>query len=135
MKKSLQWRFLLIGISILVSFVCFLPSTPIFSYMPSWWKQYMPSQGINLGLDLQGGMHLILKVEAEKAVGTSVSRMVKNIIDELAVDIDREAADGVVGDGGVGPEGVDLGGRVEELGCGHGRRSPMAASMASCFFW
>ena len=84
MKKSLQWRFILIGLSVLISFVCFLPSTPIYSYMPGWWKNVMPSQGINLGLDLQGGMHLILKVEAEKAVDTTVDRMVKNIADELS---------------------------------------------------
>ncbi|MDH4099920.1 MAG: protein translocase subunit SecD [Nitrospirota bacterium] len=88
MKKSLQWRFLLIGISVLVSFVCFLPSTPLFSSMPGWWKTIMPNQGINLGLDLQGGMHLILKVEAEKAVATSVDRMVKNISDDLSAQKD-----------------------------------------------
>lgn len=102
MKKSLQWRFILIGVSILISLVCFLPSTPLYSHMPGWWKQFMPSQGINLGLDLQGGMHLILKVEADKAVETSVARMVKNIADELVaqksttVEVKQEGAGVIV---------------------------------------
>ena len=30
----------------------------------NWW----PYKKINLGLDLQGGMHLVLEVDAEKAV-------------------------------------------------------------------
>lgn len=98
MKNSLRWRFTLIGASILVSIVCFLPSTPLYKSMPQWWKDYLPSQGINLGLDLQGGMHLILKVEADKAVETSIDRTVKNIVDELAekkvekTDVKREGS-------------------------------------------
>jgi len=34
----------------------------------SLWYLYPPKQRINLGLDLQGGIHLVLGVEADKHV-------------------------------------------------------------------
>ncbi|MHB8881452.1 MAG: protein translocase subunit SecD [Thermodesulfovibrionales bacterium] len=76
MKKNLLWRFLLIGVTILVSIVFFLPNTPLFKSMPDWWKNNMPSKGIILGLDLQGGLHLVFEVEGDKAVETSTDRYV-----------------------------------------------------------
>ena len=47
---------------------------PTFIKVPSWWEDYLPSEKISLGLDLQGGMHLILGVETEKAVENTVER-------------------------------------------------------------
>ncbi|TAN38305.1 MAG: protein translocase subunit SecD [Nitrospirae bacterium] len=76
MKKNLLWRFLLIGVTILVSIVFFLPNTPLFKSMPAWWQNNMPSKGIILGLDLQGGLHLVFEVEGDKAVETSTDRYV-----------------------------------------------------------
>jgi preprotein translocase subunit SecD len=37
---------------------------------PTWW----PKKKINLGLDLQGGMHLVLEVDTDKAVENTVNR-------------------------------------------------------------
>jgi len=37
---------------------------------PTWW----PKKKINLGLDLQGGMHLVLEVDTDKAVENAVNR-------------------------------------------------------------
>jgi len=42
--------------------------------LPAWWINTLPSDRIRLGLDLQGGMHLILEVETQKAVAASVER-------------------------------------------------------------
>ena len=39
------------------------------SINPDWW----PHKTINLGLDLQGGMHLVLEVETEKAVEAQIT--------------------------------------------------------------
>ncbi|PIP36545.1 MAG: hypothetical protein COX20_05165, partial [Desulfobacterales bacterium CG23_combo_of_CG06-09_8_20_14_all_52_9] len=38
------------------------------SFNPNWW----PKKRINLGLDLQGGMHLVLEVDAQKAVESTM---------------------------------------------------------------
>lgn len=74
MDKSLQWKAGLILFSILAA-VYFL----------------YPVQGhkVNLGLDLQGGMHLILGVETEKAVDSELDRMVdefQDLLDDKGID-------------------------------------------------
>ncbi len=84
MKKNILWRILFIGFTLLVAVVFFLPNTPLFKYMPEWWKKGMPNKGIILGLDLQGGLHLVFEVEGDKAVETSTERYVYLIRDMLA---------------------------------------------------
>jgi preprotein translocase subunit SecD len=71
MMKNLKWRAILFAVINLVAVVYLLPT---FVKMPSWWEDYLPSEKISLGLDLQGGMHLILGVETEKAVENTVER-------------------------------------------------------------
>ncbi len=39
-----------------------------------WAESTLPSQRISLGLDLKGGLHLVLEVDAEKSVRDSISR-------------------------------------------------------------
>lgn len=84
MKKSLMWRFGLIWATVILAVVFFLPSTPWFESMPNWWKENLPKKGINLGLDLQGGIHLILEVETEKAVESSTDLKVDDLKARLA---------------------------------------------------
>ena len=84
MKRGIRGRLLLLSVAVVISVVFFLPSTPLYPYMPGWWKEYLPSRGITLGLDLQGGMHLVLEVEEEKAVENLLERNVRNVKDLLA---------------------------------------------------
>jgi preprotein translocase subunit SecD len=42
--------------------------------LPSWWGSILPSDRIHLGLDLQGGSHLILEVKVDKAIENNVER-------------------------------------------------------------
>ncbi|MEJ2684668.1 MAG: protein translocase subunit SecD [Candidatus Sulfobium sp.] len=74
MKKNVFWRFLLIGVTVIVAVVFFLPNTPLFKYMPQWWQKSMPHKGVVMGLDLQGGLHLVYEVEGDKAVQTNLKR-------------------------------------------------------------
>lgn len=83
MKKKVFWRFFIIGFTVLMSIIFFLPNTPIFRYMPEWWKRNMPSKGITLGLDLQGGVHLVFEVEGQRAVETTTERIAQSIRDSL----------------------------------------------------
>ncbi len=79
MKKGIRGRLILILLTVVVSVLFFLPSTPLYSKLPSWWGRFFPSKGITLGLDLQGGMHLVLEVEGEKAVENAVERTFQSI--------------------------------------------------------
>src|SRR5437016_5202564 len=82
--KPVAGRLFLLSIAVLVSLVFFLPSTPLFSAMPEWWKQYLPNKGITLGLDLQGGIHLVLEVEADRAVEIKLDRDMTNMTELFA---------------------------------------------------
>ncbi|WP_305046146.1 protein translocase subunit SecD [Geoalkalibacter sp.] len=65
MSKSLKMRGALILLLLLLSFFALAP-TLAGNSLPQWWQRAFDP--IHLGLDLQGGMHLILGVEVEKAV-------------------------------------------------------------------
>ncbi len=79
MKKRLGWKFSLIGLTILLSFIFLLPDTPLFNKLPDWWQEKMPNRGITLGLDLQGGIHLVYEVEGDKAIETTIDRMASSL--------------------------------------------------------
>lgn len=84
MKKKILWKLILIGVTLMLAIIFFLPNTPIFPHMPEWWKKNMPAKGIILGLDLQGGLHLVFEVEGDKAVAISTERITSQLKDMLA---------------------------------------------------
>ena len=43
--------------------------------LPSWWSAPLPIDRIHLGLDLQGGSHLVLEVKVDKAIENTVERI------------------------------------------------------------
>jgi len=68
--KNLSWRVILVVAVLIAAVIYVLPTM-----QPSLW----PHKQINLGLDLQGGMHLVLEVETEKAVDSSIERMYQDL--------------------------------------------------------
>jgi len=78
--RDLRTRFLLI---ITVIGVAFLFLIPTFWRLPSWWPGFLPKEEIRLGLDLQGGMHLVLGVQAQKAVESELEKIKKDLKQEL----------------------------------------------------
>lgn len=79
--KNLKWRALLVGLVILMGIVYLIPT--LSRSMPSWWSKVLPKDRIHLGLDLQGGMHLVLEVEANKAVQNTAERLASDLKDTL----------------------------------------------------
>lgn len=51
----------------------FLVPTLAGDNLPSWWSKVFPSRGIRLGLDLKGGIFLLLGVQTDKAVEQELS--------------------------------------------------------------
>lgn len=83
MKKVRARLMALVAIA-LVSLILSIPSWPaLYQELPSWLKTVVPSRGVALGLDLQGGIHLVLEVEEDRAVEIAVDRTVKAIQDLL----------------------------------------------------
>lgn len=80
--KTFKWRVLLICFFLILSIVFFLPSVPdLYKRLPDSFKRFLPSKAINLGLDLQGGMHLVLEVDVDKAVENSTERVISGLKD------------------------------------------------------
>ena len=64
--KNISWRWVSVVAVIVTALVYVLPTIK-----PTLW----PYKKINLGLDLQGGMHLVLEVDTDKAVESTVERI------------------------------------------------------------
>src|SRR5437899_9738211 len=83
--KKVGGRFALLGVVVILSIAFFLPSYPsLFHALPDWLKKVLPSKGITLGLDLQGGIHLVMEVEEDRAVEIAVDRAANAIPHILA---------------------------------------------------
>jgi len=80
MKKKFLWRISLIAVATIVSIVFFLPSTSMVSSLPEWLKKY----GLTLGLDLQGGVHLVYEVDNEKTPEITIERIAGSLTNTFA---------------------------------------------------
>ena len=82
MNTSLKVKFGLLAVLVVFSVLAIVPS--FYSAAPSWWKKYLAPQGMKLGLDLQGGIHLVLKVDLDKAAENSLDLAATVLKDSLA---------------------------------------------------
>ena len=99
--KKLRGRFLLLLTVTVVSCILALPSIPSwYQALPDGVKKILSHQGLSLGLDLQGGIHLVYEVEEEKAVEIAVDRLRESVEDLLAEK--SIAAEGVSREGSIG---------------------------------
>jgi preprotein translocase subunit SecD len=81
MLKSLRWKLILYAAVTAFAILLLLPT--LTSQLPQWFTKVIPTDKIHLGLDLQGGMYLLLTVEGEKAVESYVEQIKNNLKDEL----------------------------------------------------
>lgn len=80
MIKSLKLRFILILVFLVVSIVFCLPNIVD---LEGIWKKYLPSDKIHLGLDLKGGMHLLLELDTSKLMDNIVDRKMNALKDGM----------------------------------------------------
>lgn len=83
MNTNLKLKIWLLFALILFSAVTIVPS--FWRDAPGWWKTYLAPKGLQLGLDLQGGMHLVLRADLDKAA--------KNSLDLAAADLKEGLAE------------------------------------------
>ena len=82
--KKVGGRLTLLVLVVVLSVIFFIPTyQPFYQALPSWLKQVMPNKGITLGLDLQGGIHLVMEVDEDRAVEIAVDRSVASLQDVL----------------------------------------------------
>ena len=84
--KKVGGRFALLALVVVLSVVFFVPSyKPLYQALPDGVRKILPDKGITLGLDLQGGIHMVMEVDEDRAVEIAVERSV-NSLQDLLVD-------------------------------------------------
>lgn len=77
MQHVPTWKPVTILMVVLVSFFYAFPS--VYGGVPAWWPAWLPDQVVQRGLDLQGGLYLLLNVETDK----TVEQTAENLVDEV----------------------------------------------------
>ncbi len=83
MDRSLRWRS--IGLVILISY-CVLSVLPSFvgkKALPPWFNQAFDRK-VQLGLDLQGGLHIVYSIDLDKAVDDKASEIKRDVEAHMA---------------------------------------------------
>ncbi len=80
MLKSLKLRAILIFAFLLIAIVFLLPN---FVELKGVWREYLPSEKIHLGLDLQGGMRLLLQLDTAKMMDHLLDRKFDQLKDGM----------------------------------------------------
>ncbi len=82
MWRSIQLRAGFTAAFLALSIIYLIPT--LVDPLPKWWTKFLPTEKINLGLDLRGGMYLLLEVETQKAVESALDKYASEIKDALA---------------------------------------------------
>lgn len=78
MRKKIGGRVTLLVIATLFTGYYIIPSVGLVGSAPSLFPGFLPrAERMNLGLDLQGGMHLVLEVQVDKAVENATDRLME----------------------------------------------------------
>jgi SecD/SecF fusion protein len=81
MPKHIRNRFIVLAVLILAGLVC--SASSFVGILPPSWRKILPTNGMRLGLDLQGGMYLILKVDIPRAVQHRLDMAVTDLKETL----------------------------------------------------
>lgn len=84
MDRNFTYRAVTVVSVVLLAIVCLVPNWT--TDLPGWWKAVFPSRGLHLGLDLQGGIHMVLAVDSDKAVQNATDIL----IEQIQVDLREE---------------------------------------------
>ncbi|MBN2231962.1 MAG: protein translocase subunit SecD [Deltaproteobacteria bacterium] len=78
MIKSMKLRLLIVAAAILLACIYLIPTFG--GALPAWTRSLLPVEKIRLGLDLQGGIHLLMEVDVDEAVAASADRLSEEIV-------------------------------------------------------
>ena len=102
MERSWWWKALLYGAVVATACLYLVPTVVPEAQQPELIKKYFQKR-IQLGLDLQGGLHLVYEVHVDKAVSDKVDRIASEVEDRLKKDnkaaeitVNREGRDDIL---------------------------------------
>lgn len=89
-----KWKIYFTALLAIGSLLIILPSFLKVDELPYWVTKILPEKKIKLGLDLQGGLHLVLGVDVDKVVNENSDRFIERIKQQLKddkIEIDSSA--------------------------------------------
>lgn len=101
MERSWVWKAIGVLLLVALAIVLLLPTIVGEERLPAWFSKRI-SNKLQLGLDLQGGIHLVYEVDVDEAVSNKADRMAADLQKRLAeekkikVQIEREGRDDLV---------------------------------------
>jgi preprotein translocase subunit SecD len=102
MERSWWWKAALYGVVTVLAVLYLVPTLVPEEKQPAFIKRHFTKR-IQLGLDLQGGLHLVYEVNVDKAVSDKVDRLATDVEDKLRRDkgvndvvVSREGRDLIV---------------------------------------
>ena len=78
MDRSLKWRFIALAGVVVFCAATLASSVVSKDALPSWFNSLF-SKKINLGLDLQGGMHIVYSIDLDKAVDDKATELKRDL--------------------------------------------------------
>jgi len=109
MERSWVYRVLLYAAITVASFVALAPSAATWfgkdDALPGWFKKTF-TRKISLGLDLQGGLHMVYRVDVDKAVGHKADRLATEVEDLIKKEMKMTPPNAVVSR--VGEDGIEI---------------------------
>ena len=81
MIKSLKIRIAITAVVCLTALYFLIPT--FVTQIPTPWNNYFPKDKIHLGLDLQGGMHLLMEIDTDKALEAMMERTSNDLKESL----------------------------------------------------
>ncbi|HEX3034335.1 MAG TPA: protein translocase subunit SecD, partial [Thermodesulfobacteriota bacterium] len=85
MKRASRGWIIVILVVTFLSLI-FLTPTVFGDRLPGWWGKVFPRTGLTLGLDLRGGVFLLLGVRADKAVDQELANIKESLTQQLNGD-------------------------------------------------
>jgi preprotein translocase subunit SecD len=101
MERKWWWKTIGILLLTVLAVAHLVPTIIGEEKLPAWYTKYIKAK-LNLGLDLQGGIHLVFEVQVDKAVGDKADRIAADIEERLRKDkkvkvrIEREGRDDLI---------------------------------------
>lgn len=91
MDRSLKWRTLALVGALLYCIATLVPSFTARNTLPRWFTSVF-NKRINLGLDLQGGLHIVYSIDLDKAIDDRAAEIKRDIESRLSDSHDDKTA-------------------------------------------
>ncbi len=82
MDRKTRWRTIWLGVGTILALLILVPSFVSSERLPVWFQKTF-NRKIQLGLDLQGGLHIVYSIDLSKAVDDKASEIKRDLEDRL----------------------------------------------------